>query len=58
MSFDLGLQVVTIDGADRVAWDDFEIRLLFDGDGIVAFEELRIRHDAFYAIVRWAGGSS
>ena len=35
MSFDLGLQIVAIDGADCVARDDFEIRLLFDGDGIV-----------------------
>ena len=57
-TFDFGLQIVAIDGADRVAWDDFEIRLLFDSGWIVAFEELRIRHDAGDAIVGGAGGGA
>ena len=57
-SFDFGLQIVAIDGADRVAWDDFEIRPFFNGDWIVAFEELRIGHDAGDAIVGGAGGGT
>ena len=58
LSFILGLQIVKIDGADRVARDDFKIRLFFNGDWIIAFKKLWIRHDGLYAVIGWPGGGS